>query len=692
MWIQGLSAQTSTYWYADGLPDTWFYQPDIFAFRGINGSAFTGTTDSTIIDSIVYRSSRPDKAIEVFFKATATPTQKLDQITELWNSGQIEMPYLTLTRDFTAPRTDEKWYVIDNILLVNFTDPYPDSADLANFMGVLNLTPFQFPSATLPTLTQGPSYTYMFTVNPEPDGPPGTYYPAEYFAAVARDAFTSFNGLVANAEPNIVNHRIPYEGVPTTFGAASGTTTLATCPTNDPEYYHLNHIENTGTFNNIPNNQAGVQSPPLPTGVAGADAHICGCWNQGLSGAGVKVGIIGYEYWWINGNPDLAGRYDQNKLWDCSSGMCNPAYNDWMTYPQFYGSHCGQSQGLAQIIAANANTYGTVGVAPNVTLHAYELSTGNYLTGGGGTFSTAAAVSALNKALADLTDIVVLQWFADPTSPIATSPFIKAEINNLGVYGRNQKRTILIAPAGHWNSGTVGTNVPMSPANILGGPHTANVIGVIASNRMDVRCDFEDLTQSSSPYTYPTNYGSIYEIAAPGPALPYANKVPTQPNYAYLVYDYFPDIGAIGTVAGVAAMLLEQDPTLTENELNTLLKQGADKVGGYTYINGESEELGNGRINCENSLNLLTTAIEAEKTAEIKVHYTAVSWQIEVAHTPQIITSVQLYDMTGRLLNIYPVQHQVTEIPTNMLAKGMYILQLMGKNGQIGKSVKILNR
>lgn len=689
MWIQGLSAQTSTYWYADGLPDTWFYQPDIFAFRGINGSAFTGTTDSTIIDSIVYRSSRPDKAIEVFFKATATPTQKLDQITELWNSGQIEMPYLTLTRDFTAPRTDEKWYVIDNILLVNFTDPYPDSADLANFMGVLNLTPFQFPSATLPTLTQGPSYTYMFTVNPEPDGPPGTYYPAEYFAAVARDAFTSFNGLVANAEPNIVNHRIPYEGVPTTFGAASGTATLATCPTNDPEYYHLNHIENTGTFNNIPNNQAGVQSPPLPTGVAGADAHICGCWNQGLSGAGVKVGIIGYEYWWINGNPDLAGRYDQNKLWDCSSGMCNPAYNDWMTYPQS-GSHCGQSQGLAQIIAANANTYGTVGVAPNVTLHAYELSMGTYYNGS--TFSTASAVSALNQAFADLTDIVVLQWFADMTSPIATSQTIKGALNVLGTQGRSQKGTILIAPAGWSGTNGIGTNTPMYPANIVGGPHNANVIGVIASNRFDLRCDFEDLTQSSSPYTYPTNYGSIYEIAAPGPALPYAYKVPAQPNYAYLVYDYFPDIGAIGTVAGVAAMLLEQDPTLTELALCNLLKQGADKVGGYTYNTiGVSEELGNGRINCENSLNLLLTSIEAQQSAQLSVQYTPTSWQIAVVNANSTVDKIQLYDVAGKLIQQYSLSQSVLEIPHTHLPKGMYIMSLINKDKTVGNSVKLIH-
>ncbi|GAH15323.1 unnamed protein product, partial [marine sediment metagenome] len=50
-------------------------------------------------------------------------------------------------------------------------------------------------------------------------------------------------------------------------------------------------------------------------------------------------------------------------------------------------------------------------------------------------------------------------------------------------------------------------------------------------------------------------------------------------------------------VAGVAALVLSADQSLTYLEVFDILTATADEVGGYTYTNGWSEELGYGRVN-----------------------------------------------------------------------------------------------
>lgn len=675
-------AQSSTYWYVDGLPNIWYYQPDMFAFKCYNGTAFTGTSDSTIIDSIVHHIERQDKAVEVYFKPTATPAEILAQMQSMWNSGQIEMPYLTLTQNPSVPNDAEQWYTIDNILLVNFVDPYPNATDLANFMIALGLTPYSTPDAALPTLTQGPSYTYAFTIDVVTD-PVGSSYPAEYFAQIARQAFSNFSGFVANAEPNIVNNRVAHRPSNVLSTGSITNTTLSTCPTNDPEFGVLNHIDNTGTASNIPYNST---SFPLANGVAGADAHICDCWSQGLSGSGIKVGVIGYSYLYFNTNPDMDNRYDATRLWDCTTGLCNAAYTAWnanTTSALGFGS----THGIAQIIGANGNdNFGTVGVAPEVNLRVYEIGNG----GGGSyqsTFSTVAATSALQQALGDYDDIVVMDWFFPNQFPS-----INAEIGHLYSQGRYGKGTVLIAPAGHDEYDSVGLSIPMYPAAMNGGGHNPDVIGVIASNRFDQRCDREDNLATGGPYTCATNYGSIYEIAAPGPALPYAFKYPSSPGYAYLTYDEYPETGALGTVAGVAAMILEKDTTLTQNLVRNAIIFGADQVGGYSYANGPSVEMGMGRINCGNSINyIIGSSIKNQDEWGLNVKYTENTWLLTAKTSSSTNRKLILSDILGNQIAVYPFEGNSIEVPFAALAKGVYLLTIDYNNAQANQSVKVVH-
>ncbi|MCX8490199.1 MAG: S8 family serine peptidase, partial [Cyclobacteriaceae bacterium] len=50
-------------------------------------------------------------------------------------------------------------------------------------------------------------------------------------------------------------------------------------------------------------------------------------------------------------------------------------------------------------------------------------------------------------------------------------------------------------------------------------------------------------------------------------------------------------------VAGVAALMLSANPNLTQQQIFDLITGNADRVGGYVYTNGRSNELGFGRVN-----------------------------------------------------------------------------------------------
>ena len=55
-------------------------------------------------------------------------------------------------------------------------------------------------------------------------------------------------------------------------------------------------------------------------------------------------------------------------------------------------------------------------------------------------------------------------------------------------------------------------------------------------------------------------------------------------------------------VAGVAALVLSLNSELTPMALCSVLKNTADKVGGYTYVNGRCDEMGYGRVNANNAV------------------------------------------------------------------------------------------
>ena len=93
---------------------------------------------------------------------------------------------------------------------------------------------------------------------------------------------------------------------------------------------------------------------------------------------------------------------------------------------------------------------------------------------------------------------------------------------------------------------------------------------------------------------------------------------------------------ACPVVAGVVALMLSVNPNLSPNEVFSILTNTCDKVGGYSYIEGKSNEFGFGRVNAY-------AAVLAAKTKYIQNH-TYQSGTAVVETYPEIIAGYAVTD------------------------------------------------
>jgi len=121
----------------------------------------------------------------------------------------------------------------------------------------------------------------------------------------------------------------------------------------------------------------------------------------------------------------------------------------------------------------------------------------------------------------------------------------------------------------------------------------------------------KDGTSCDAEAGWGSNYGDSLAISAPGVHL---NSTDMQGADGYGAGDYIANMngtsGATPHVAGAAALLLSYDDSLAPADLQDILQQSADKVGGYDYSHdatrpGHSVELGYGRLNVNRALQML---------------------------------------------------------------------------------------
>ena len=529
----------SVYWYVKGQPQYWYVQQDVWAFRLITGEKYTATFDQNIIKEIEHRRDKPRKVNEVYFKPGSTPADRAKERKRIEQHPKFQCAFKVITRykSEVNNRLAMKWLSTSDIINVIFNDPDPSQAAIQQFKTKYGLFTEHVPDPALPKVGNS-SWTYAFGVN-------NNFCQTRTSVSVSALIIEQDAALVKIAEP-LIEPNEPSQAIE--FQQF----------TTDPYFDDSWHIKNTG------------QCVEGVTGTADADCDIEEAWNFGYTGTGIKVAIIDKSIFNTN-HPDISSKYIDG--WDWIQNDADVSVSTG--YSDCSKPHGQASAGL--IAAIGDNSIGAVGVAPDAQI--IPIITW---------YST--AYKGFQHAFLKNADIISCGWGWTAWF----SQAIEDEIIKCNVEGRNKLGIITVCAAGNQSSG-LGD---FWPAN------SDYVIGVIASTPNDNKSGF-------------SNYGSPYDVAAPGQNYITTDLVGTDGYNDFTTfpcdvnpvntctsisldnnYTYFGGTsGAAPIVAGVCALILDVWPGWSAQSVQYILQFTAEQVGGYTYTNGKSPELGHGRIN-----------------------------------------------------------------------------------------------
>jgi subtilisin family serine protease len=404
--------------------------------------------------------------------------------------------------------------------------------------------------------------------------------PAHYFASSSFVSYRPLRGTtdqfiaVVNAEPgpatvalaNVLTSGPDVAWVTPDFMAPVALNSIPTDPLISSQW----HIRNTGQLG----------------GVAGADIDAFDAWSLGATGAGVVVAVLdsGVDA----AHPDLAANMfinpneipgngiddDGNGYVDDVSGW-NFVFNNNDTRPNGGNAHGTAAAGM--IAAVGNNGIGIAGPAYSAKIMPIVIATSDGFIISGSLVAEAVYYAAGRTANGVGTwggggaGIQNHSWGGSFPNSIAQAAFDWTATNGRGGLG-----SVNFAATGNNGSGSISF-----PAGY------SSVIAVGATTNRDVRASF-------------SQYGSGLDIVAAGENV-FTTDVAGSGGYSTGDYAY-----ASGTsfstplAAGVGAMILGTNPTLTFTAVRQLLRDTADKIGppGTVYgSNGWNNEYGWGRVN-----------------------------------------------------------------------------------------------
>ena len=277
----------------------------------------------------------------------------------------------------------------------------------------------------------------------------------------------------------------------------------------------------------------------------------------------------------------------------------------------------------AGIIAATRNNgEGISGIAPNCRIMPIRICN---------TDETGIAVdrvaAAINFARQNGAHIISNSWGYGSTNQ-NFHPAIVEAIRTATTTGRGGLGCLVVFAAGNNARHTVGdTGFVQFPANV----NIQGVLTVGASDRDDFQADYSPTSNlidivAPSHRAYPPDVyirqgrtggiaGETFEVwTIDIPNNTGYNPYPNNPDWVHppAAGEQLPAAGinflsytsrmggtsaACPQVAGVAALMLSINPNLTQRQVFDILTATADRVGGYIYTNGRSNELGFGRLN-----------------------------------------------------------------------------------------------
>lgn len=343
-------------------------------------------------------------------------------------------------------------------------------------------------------------------------------------------------------------------------------------------------------------------------GTADADIDAPEAWNITQGNSSIVVAVIDQGV--TSNHPDLPNSR-QVRL-EGSNFASGEDPDD--PSPLNDGNH---GNACAGVIAATINNdEGIAGIAPNCKIMPIRVS----MSGSSNTDYGDAITLAVDEGAA----IISCSW--GRTEAPAIFDAIEDAIDNDVV--------VVIAAGNTANHASSNDGSITFPANA----EIEGIITVGASNRYDQQSNYSpnsntsvttsdqviDIVAPSSNYSYNTGLSEgsqMWTLDIPGSDGYNYDYYANEEGYDNIYFSDGAEIPASGTnylaytarfggtshatpvVAGVAALVLSIDPTLTPSEVFDILTSSANKVGGFSYNgSGWSEEFGYGRVNAFNAV------------------------------------------------------------------------------------------
>lgn len=277
----------------------------------------------------------------------------------------------------------------------------------------------------------------------------------------------------------------------------------------------------------------------------------------------------------------------------------------------------------AGIIAATHNNEGVAGIAPNCRIMPVRIFNGN-CTG----IAVDRLADAIDFARRNGADVISNSWGYNSANP-NLFPAIVESIRIATTQGRNNLGCVVVFSAGNT------ANLAAGNGGFISFPSNVNIPGVLtigASDRNDIQANYSptsnpnsnenqivdlvapshraypdqiagetmevwtiDIPNNTGYNPYPADNGSCLFVRNPpiiGELLPNAGI-----NFQAYTGRFGGTSASCPQVAGVAALILSANPSLTQQQVFDVITNSADRVGGYVYTNGRSNELGAGRLN-----------------------------------------------------------------------------------------------
>jgi hypothetical protein len=333
--------------------------------------------------------------------------------------------------------------------------------------------------------------------------------------------------------------------------------------------------ETTSNCNNNPlfPSQWGANNTGQNGGTSGIDINLCDAHQITKGIPNVIVAVIDEGV--VTNNPDLCNV--SPVFYNCHNNTnSNPIYGH-------HGTAC------AGIIGANDNNYGIIGVAPNSTIMSITLHYGSSNTqetsyekiANGFIFASNAGASVISSS-----------WGQEG----GWNSLLVDAMSKVFYHGRGGLGTVIVFSAGNDDADNNRYGDPVSfPGNALAGILTVGAISQCGQRKTPSSCDGEN---------WGSNFGEQLDIMAPGVKVPTTDR---NGNDGYTNNEFRMDFNGTSAaaphVAGVAALILSKNPTLTSAQVNNIIESTAQKIGAYSYATTPNRT--NGTWNIEMGYGLL---------------------------------------------------------------------------------------